>query len=334
MKRVIGLDSLRFVMAFIVLLGHGAIPSFSDSLIEQYKIIYLLDLGLKFIQPSGIAAVMAFFILSGFVIHYPYTDGKTLNIPEFYAKRFLRILIPGFIATVIYYICFGSMLGVIWSLICELIYYLLYPLIYKYKDRFLLLFTSISFLLSYSVSIIYSLYSTEYNGDFHRTGYFFTWIVGLPVWLLGVILAEQYKRKIANKETNIKYYKLWLWRIGVYFAASFCLLLRFHMNIAYSFTLPIYALLLYFWIKNEISFYQNRTEYQLLEYGGLMSYSIYLIHAHIISLLIYINGGNTITSNWLLCLFAIIGSLLASWIFYIIIEKPSHKLARSIRIKM
>lgn len=31
MKKIIGLNSLRFILAFIVLLGHGALPKISDS---------------------------------------------------------------------------------------------------------------------------------------------------------------------------------------------------------------------------------------------------------------------------------------------------------------
>jgi peptidoglycan/LPS O-acetylase OafA/YrhL len=72
MKKVIGLDSIRFVLAFIVLLGHGTMPIFSDNLIAQSKIFYYMDLLMKCFQPVGVAAVMGFFIISGFVIHYPY----------------------------------------------------------------------------------------------------------------------------------------------------------------------------------------------------------------------------------------------------------------------
>jgi peptidoglycan/LPS O-acetylase OafA/YrhL len=66
MNRVIGLDSIRFVLAFIVVLSHGVVPVFGDGTIEKL---------IKLFQPTGIAAVMGFFIISGFVIHYPYSTG-------------------------------------------------------------------------------------------------------------------------------------------------------------------------------------------------------------------------------------------------------------------
>jgi peptidoglycan/LPS O-acetylase OafA/YrhL len=81
MERVKGLDQLRFIMAVIVLIGHGALPEFQNVVVRGV-------LGNSFV---GIAAVMVFFILSGFVIHYPYATGeKKIKIIEFYFRRQLN----------------------------------------------------------------------------------------------------------------------------------------------------------------------------------------------------------------------------------------------------
>jgi peptidoglycan/LPS O-acetylase OafA/YrhL len=61
MERVKGLDQLRFIMAVIVLIGHGALPIFENTIMRGIA-------GNAFV---GVAAVMVFFMLSGFVIHYP-----------------------------------------------------------------------------------------------------------------------------------------------------------------------------------------------------------------------------------------------------------------------
>jgi peptidoglycan/LPS O-acetylase OafA/YrhL len=191
MKRVSGLDSLRFVLAFIVLLGHGGMPHVSESLVASSKLFYYLDILQKALQPVGVAAVMGFFIISGFVIHFPYSSGKKLNVPEFYSRRFIRIAIPG-IAAFCFYRIYGLYMGVVWSLICELVYYLLYPLILKHKAKYMKHILTGAFIASYVVTILFSVFSDSYNGDIHRQGFLLTWIVGLPVWLLGVVLADKY----------------------------------------------------------------------------------------------------------------------------------------------
>jgi hypothetical protein len=114
-----------------------------------------------------------------------------LNVPEFYSRRFIRIAIPAIVAFFLYRI-YGLYMGVVWSLICELVYYLLYPLILKYKEKYMQYILVGSFIASYVVTILFSIYSDSYNGDVHRQGFYLTWIVGLPVWLLGVVLVDKY----------------------------------------------------------------------------------------------------------------------------------------------
>ncbi|GHT55358.1 acyltransferase [Bacteroidia bacterium] len=341
MKKVTGLDSLRFVCAVIVLLSHGVVPEFSETLIEQYRIIYYLDIVQKCLRPPGLAAVMVFFVISGFVIHYPYSQGKKINVLEFYCKRVCRIGIPAIVAFCIYHFTFGLYLAVVWSLICEVIYYLLYPLILKYKNKHMRLILIIAFAMSYIVSVSYDIFSVGTSGAFHRYGFFLTWIVGLPVWLLGVVLADKYKSEIAPERDHSLTHslthsliKLWAWRIVTYLAASFLHRLGFFGVVSVVYTMPVFAFLVFYWVGYEIEYYKDKTENKILEYGGLMSYSLYLVHAYTIFIVTHYSGMNKISNDYLLCFSAIILSLFASWIFYITIEKTSHKLARSIKIKI
>jgi peptidoglycan/LPS O-acetylase OafA/YrhL len=182
------------------------------------------------------------------------------------------------------------------------------------------------------------MFSNGDETDFLRTGYFFTWIVGLPVWLLGVVLADQYK-SLYKKVSTITYHKLWFWRIGICIASACTIILRFHFFVAisYSYTMPIFSLFAYFWIKNEVDYYKNKKENEILKFGGLMSYSLYLMHTYVIFIVGYYGNfisckHNLFSCNPLFCMIAIGLSLIVSWIFYIVIEKPSHKLVRSIKI--
>ncbi len=74
-KWVNGIDSIRFFLALIVFLSHIHDP-YIDALKNSHSpVLYTLGL---FITPlfSGISAVIAFFIISGFVIHYPYKNKR------------------------------------------------------------------------------------------------------------------------------------------------------------------------------------------------------------------------------------------------------------------
>jgi peptidoglycan/LPS O-acetylase OafA/YrhL len=89
------LDSLRGLAALTVFFGHfwGAkltMPFFVD--LSKSLLSFLLN---------GNAAVMFFFVLSGFVLSLPFVNGeKPLNLAAFYTKRVLRIY-PAFIFAIL-----------------------------------------------------------------------------------------------------------------------------------------------------------------------------------------------------------------------------------------
>src|SRR5438105_9261680 len=89
---------------------------------------------------NGPAAVIVFFVVSGFCIHYPYRNGEALRPLQYYPRRYLRILLPlaGAIAL-------ANSVGVelslfdgtvLWSIVCEEVYYLLYPFLLPLQSRY------------------------------------------------------------------------------------------------------------------------------------------------------------------------------------------------------
>lgn len=318
MERVKGLDQLRFLMAFIVLIGHGALPRFENGMLRWI-------LGNSFV---GVAAVMVFFILSGFVIHYPYATGeKKIKIIAFYFRRLSRIIIPAAIAIIIYQYTFNLSMGVIWSLVCEAIYYLIYPLVLNFIEK-LDLIICVAFVFSYIGTISYSIFSDTYNGDFHRLGFFVAWMTGFPVWLLGVKLSTLYV-KFKSEGLQLSFKWIAINRMFIFFLSSVTSILRFHFDIAYGYTLPIFSLFAFFWLKNELLFYLKNEENKTLAYGGNFSYSIYLIHYLILFFFLHYLNIKILNIGYSAVLILIV--LLVSWIFYIIIEKPSHRFSRSIK---
>lgn len=331
MKRVVGLDSLRFVLAFAVLLGHLELKvlNFGESLTVKYKALAMANGLINNLSP-GVAAVIAFFIISGFCIHYPYANGTVLNVPEFYAKRMVRIGLPAIVAVFLCTFTLNIVMVVMWSLICEVLYYFLYPLILKYKRRYFKQMLLASFICSYAISIAYRALHGDSNGDFHRSGTMLTWLVGLPIWLLGVHLADEfvaYKQSVKQPYKKLVALRLIVWGVAVIISAA-----RFHAHIPYVYSLPVFSLLVYYWLKLEIWYYDGKVENKWLAYGGLMSYSIYLIHDLLIKSVKYILDMKEVESFWIWCLIIVV-ALLGSWVFYLLIEKKSHALAKSIKIK-
>jgi peptidoglycan/LPS O-acetylase OafA/YrhL len=85
--RLVGLDSLRYILALWVFFMHGGKPPLfggSDGLFNTINELYGWSI-------NGQAAVIGFFIISGLCIHYPNIAKKKINLGSFYAARFLRL---------------------------------------------------------------------------------------------------------------------------------------------------------------------------------------------------------------------------------------------------
>ncbi|MHC5826388.1 MAG: acyltransferase family protein, partial [Nostoc sp.] len=90
-KRVRGLDTLRFFFALWVVFGHlGFLPL----AIDKSNIFGKIISGIYGNLFSGPAAVIGFFVISGFCIHYPYRYDKKLFLVPYFSRRHVRIWIP------------------------------------------------------------------------------------------------------------------------------------------------------------------------------------------------------------------------------------------------
>jgi peptidoglycan/LPS O-acetylase OafA/YrhL len=126
-------------------------------------------------------------------------------------------------------------------------------------------------------------------------------------------------------------WQLWALRGVVWLASCLCLVLRFHSPVGYPWTLNFFALLIYLWIGVEIAFHHTHPPSHLLEWAGQWSYSLYLMHLPLAAMLSWVRPDSGIAVvNWLLLYLAV---LAGAWLFYLVVEKPSHLLARSIESK-
>jgi peptidoglycan/LPS O-acetylase OafA/YrhL len=330
------LDALRFALASWVALGHfRAFPLFGN---ENHLtgLIRLFARGFETLV-WGPPAVMAFFVISGFCIHYPVRSGQSFPILAFYGRRYTRILLPLAAALLLMRLCVGSAdlfgphsvlwngtfwNGTLWSLLCEEIYYAIYPMVRWLRNRAgwtPLLATATA------MSVLTSIWNHG-SATWWELGPLSTAVVLYPVWLLGSLLAEQADTIVANNSMK----DLWTWRLGAWIGMWVAEMLNFHGRIFLTTTLAPFGVFSYYWIRNEIACHKLRRPPALFCWGGKWSYSLYLIHPVAITfLMLKLHNISPISkSGWLVSIGMI---LVSSYVFYLLVERPAHLLAKTIR---
>ncbi len=321
------LDALRFCLAFWVVMGHfGVFPLFAGidmatgygrNLVHGWRSLVW-----------GIPAVVGFFIISGFCIHLPFRNQEKLSTGRYYARRYIRILVPVAAAIAITRLTgdrmaiFGkhSVLwnSVLWSLFCEEIYYAVYPLARSIRRRFgwTVLLTP-AFLLAAVVGL-----SCPNALDGSALGAVETAVILYPVWLLGCVLAEQSDRLPALDSA----WSIWGWRLLAWFGSWLCEMLHFKGGISVTQAMLCFGVLAYFWIRKEIEHSKHHEAWVPLASAGLWSYSLYLIHIPAIRFLNDLSlPGLGYILDWCVSIAFILG---LSYLFYQCVERPSHRLAR------
>jgi peptidoglycan/LPS O-acetylase OafA/YrhL len=320
-----GLDSLRFVAALWVMMGHGAVPPLTAGHDPSQPIAWALN-GFWSAAISGPAAVIVFFIISGFCIHLPYHRGREMVIGEFYVRRGVRIVLPMIGAIVLAQGLLGidastdPLAGIpAWSLVCEMIYYVIYPPLLRLRSK-------IGFGSQLGIAFVCSLALAATkpinNVNYPVWGYSLDWLIGLPCWLLGVLLASRINEmpRIVSKK------KLWIYRLIAFLLGAITHNLALQRVVGQHLTLNFFAIFCFFWLRQELAYYREVKPPNFLEWAGKWSYSLYLTHGSAFCLL----GMMPLPRlgslpDWLIR----VGSVLAcAVIFYYLIERPSHRLAQ------
>jgi peptidoglycan/LPS O-acetylase OafA/YrhL len=300
-ERVLGLDSVRGVAAFSVMLAHLAGPFMPG--VTRYIF-------------TGVPAVIVFFVVSGFCIHYPYRDSP-VPVAAFWSARAIRMLLPALVAMAL-----ARLVGILeynfidgyilWSIVCELFYYAAYPIL-AVVARFVgwRWLCAVSAIIAYAVVIC--LGSDQY-GSVHNYGWYLNWIVLLPSWLLGCILAQELAQE-HRPATNMMPMRL---AMAAAASISYWLSSRY---IGFHLTMNAFALLVFFWLKAEIA-NARFVRSLLLEDIGKSSYSLYLIH---------VIAAATLAKLAIETPFIVVpAALLFTYLFYRLVERPAHQLSRSV----
>lgn len=325
------LDALRFVLALWVTIGHSQVfPLFAgvDAATRFGRFVTHAWSSVVF----GTPAVIVFFVISGFCIHLPFQGDGPFPVGRYYLRRYVRILIPVAGALCVYR-AFGDKLhfwgehsilweSPLWSLACEEIYYAAYPLLRFLRNRF-----GWKYLLPPIFVAAILTAATHLNApSFQVFGPFGTALILLPVWLLGSVLAEQSATLPAITSAP----RIYAWRFLIWLGCWSAEMLHFKTRVHFPQTMIWFGVLAYFWVKNEIAYGKHHLPNRHLVAAGAWSYSLYLIHAQGMGafwrLPLPFLGYFV---SWFAALFSSFG---LSYIFYILVERPSHRLARRVSV--
>ena len=119
-----------------------------------------------------------------------------------------------------------------------------------------------------------------------------------------------------------------LYRVAVYAISCICCFGKFHIHLSYILSMNVFALLLYKWLQTEIVYFKTNPSNPILEKMGKFSYSLYLCHP-----LSYVILNLFFTYNEFTYPVFILLTIAFAYAFYLVIEKPGHKLARKINTK-
>src|SRR5271168_1795164 len=87
------LDALRSVLALWVTVGHLGIFPLFVVVDRGAGFGHLLTRGWNTLV-WGVPAVIGCFVISGFCIHLPFLQAESMPVGRYYARRYLRILVP------------------------------------------------------------------------------------------------------------------------------------------------------------------------------------------------------------------------------------------------
>lgn len=321
--RISGLDTIRFFAATSVMMAHLVGPHL-PGLFQRYSWLSGAAPYARYIFTGG-PAVMVFFVLSGFCIHYPYVE-KPLPTIAFISARWIRILTPMIFAYLLAQLVNITQYNVVdgyilWSVICEAVYYTFYPFLILAAKKFHWITI---FALSLFVSITWIIVAgSDKYGNLHVYGIFGNWIVLMPAWLLGVLLAEHVVKKPSSKE--VKYWKLMIQRMCIAGLASVLQFLTLNTPLGLHLTFIPFAILVTLWLRSEILYYSKHAGNKVFEWLGKFSYSIYL--THVIWAAVLVLAKENIKTGIFVNLILV---LIFCYLFYLLIEKPAHLIARKI----
>jgi len=314
---------------------------------------------LSILTPFFGSAVMLFFLVSGFCVHYPYAgSGRILELKTYSARRFFRIY-PPYLGAVVFSIIVELLIGhrlgnqpsslatvlrsmfmvqnygvhpgqmtanpSLWSLPVEVELYIVYPLFYwllmRFGGRRALIVAAAVSLAALGLSL-----NSRLDFVFNIPGHFAVyWII----WCAGALLAEGVKRD-----------RLPVWKPWMSAGMAAALLLALCVEVR---KLPLEVqhltwALFYFTIiswgltRHDLLLSWSVPVRNAFVFLGMISYSLYLIHFPLFRLcgVLWVSHFGAKPADFLISLLFCVLAIPVAYLFYVTIEAPSHRFAQSV----
>ncbi len=296
-------------------------------------------------------AILLFFLISGFCIHYPNVSLNSLPCWKTYFKRRFWRIYPTYLIAVLFtallsYFCHakwgddtwnleriirvisvtqnyppgnGQFLSnpSLWTIPLELEFYVLYPI------AFLLLF-KFGFLMLILLSVVISgvgLYISEMGMEWVSFTAVFLW----PSWLLGAFISHLYRQNILGQLKNFLIYTVLVLFLSLALASR---LENWESWMQYTFWTGFYFFLFVAVLRSESRLRAKKNlVFRSLAWLGKISFSLYLIHFPLFKLFGYIHLDffGEKPANFLICLVYLIPVIFLAWIFFKYVEFPIHQ---------
>ena len=326
--RVGGVDTIRAICALTIVIFHlGLLPTWVFG--QDPQGLPLLLKGAVDTLFNGPAALIVFFVVSGFGIHFAARRDLTVDVPSFYSRRLIRISGPALVGLTIW-ACAAIPFqpagpGPFWTITCEAEYYLLYPLLLALRRHFgwwpLIVVGQI---FAYGLAFSHLGEIRFVIGGYPAFGWW-NWVMGLPCWMAGCWLAEAFPRF-----PQLSTAKIWLVRGSIFGVSVILNFLRFHggsIFLTAPFTLNLFAILACFCLGLEIAYRNAKPAPRILEWAGNWTYSIYLMHPAVPGLLRNLTFLNPVYASLAVNLFMICCALVLAYGFHLAVEAPFYRLA-------
>ncbi|CAG9202619.1 Acyltransferase [Paraburkholderia sabiae] len=352
------IDAIRFLAAFWVLMYHFKPPLFKQLLPHQLSFLGGALWSGATALFAGPAAVIVFFVISGYCIHAAYHKDVALKPVNYYASRFIRIGLP-----LVVLLCVVQPLptgqnyleSVLWSLYCEMIYYAVYPLLrprFRYIGEMIV---GCALLAAAMVACVRMFGHPACHGCVYETyrvpGTALLYAAG---WISGCLIAETQRntaqfqirgayspltvalKRALNASTRVLAKHLIVLRVVVVAAGAAVMILLSESSlkpamlplITPDITLPVFQILAVVWIATETATPSRSRVWSTLAACGAWSYSLYLCHKTALALL----EVTSFDESWRFAWFVEVALAFAiSYAFYRVIEKPSHVISQRLR---
>lgn len=352
------LDAIRFLAAVWVLMYHFRPPEFKA--LMPHRLAFLggaLWSGSTALF-AGPAAVIVFFVISGYCIHNAYQRDVTLKPINYYASRFVRIGLP-----LVILLCVVQPLptgqnyleSVLWSLYCEMVYYAVYPLLrarFRYIGEMIV---GSAIAAGVMVAVVRLVGHPACHGCVYETyGVSGTALLYAAGWISGCLIAETQRNTAQfnvrgayspltmvisrglEMSTRLLAHHLVALRVSVVMAGAAIMILLSGSSLKPAFvpiitpdiTLPLFQFLAAIWIATETATPSRASVWPKLAALGAWSYSLYLCHKMALALLEMTQFDGSSRFAWFV---QVALAFVISYVFYRMIERPSHLVSQRLR---